>query len=385
MFTPKIPLNITPKHPESKNVGKKVILIVDDQPQDRDLLEAILIPQGYEVIKVSSGKQALEMVRTRNLDLILMDVRMPEIDGFSLTAKIRKKTPHQQLPIILVTALMEREDKIKGIEVGCDGFVTKPVDKVELLARVDSLLKTKSYSDLMTVYQKELESEVSRRTEELRNLSAHLLHAREEERKLIAREIHDELGQILAALKIDLQWIEKKFIQNPDAAIKKIHDVVALADKTIDMVHRLASELRPGVLDDLGLGAAIEWLGGDFLQKYNVPCWVDFTATESRMGSKSSTAVFRIVQEALTNISRHAQASSAFVEVWEEEETVFLRIRDDGVGITPEQSASITAYGLIGIRERVLGLKGTMVISGNPDTGTTLLIMIPFPPDGDLP
>ena len=213
MFTPKIPLNITPKHPESKNVGKKVILIVDDQPQDRDLLEAILIPQGYEVIKVSSGKQALEMVRTRNLDLILMDVRMPEIDGFALTAKIRKKTPHQQLPIILVTALMEREDKIKGIEVGCDGFVTKPVDKVELLARVDSLLKTKSYSDLMTVYQKELESEVSRRTEELRNLSAHLLHAREEERKLIAREIHDELGQILAALKIDLQWIEKKFIQ----------------------------------------------------------------------------------------------------------------------------------------------------------------------------
>src|SRR5450759_1838240 len=136
---------------------KPVILVVDDQPQNIELLEAHLAPQGYEIVTAASGEEALGKLSSNQIDLILLDVMMPGMDGFEVTRRIRQDDKHRLLPIILVTALHETEDRVKGIEAGCDDFISKPVDKVELLARVQSLLKVKSYNDLMSNYQKELE------------------------------------------------------------------------------------------------------------------------------------------------------------------------------------------------------------------------------------
>jgi putative two-component system response regulator len=146
---------------------KQVILIVDDQPQNVDLLEAYLVPQGYEVVKAANGQEALEKLSSNQIDLILLDVMMPGMDGFEVTRRVRRD--NRLLPIILVTALREMEDRVKGIEAGCDDFLSKPVDKIELLARVKSLLKVKDYNDLVSNYQKVLESEVAKRTEELKS------------------------------------------------------------------------------------------------------------------------------------------------------------------------------------------------------------------------
>src|SRR4030042_545387 len=148
---------------------KPVILVVDDQPQNIELLEAYLVPQGYEIVKAANGEEALGKLSDHQIDLILLDVMMPGMDGFTVTRRVRQDTTHRQLPIILVTSLRETEDRVKGIEAGCDDFISKPVDKMELLARVRSLLKVKAYNDLMSNYQKELESEVTRRTEELKH------------------------------------------------------------------------------------------------------------------------------------------------------------------------------------------------------------------------
>ena len=148
---------------------KPVILVVDDQPQNIELLEAYLVPQGYEIVKATSGEEALEKLSDNQIDLILLDVMMPGMDGFEVTRRVRQDNTHRLLPIILVTALRETEDRVKGIEAGCDDFISKPVDKMELLARVRSLLKVKAYNDLMSNYQKELESEVTKRTEELKH------------------------------------------------------------------------------------------------------------------------------------------------------------------------------------------------------------------------
>jgi PAS domain S-box-containing protein len=147
---------------------KPVILVVDDQPQNIELLEAHLVPQGYEIVKAANGEEALGKLSGNQIDLILLDVMMPGMDGFEVTRRVRQDNIHRLLPIILVTALRETEDRVKGIEAGCDDFISKPVDKMELLARVRSLLKVKAYNDLMSNYQKELESEVTRRTEELK-------------------------------------------------------------------------------------------------------------------------------------------------------------------------------------------------------------------------
>ena len=148
---------------------KPVILVVDDQPQNIELLEAYLVPQGYEIVKAANGEEALGKLSGNQIDLILLDVMMPGMDGFEVTRRVRQDNTHRLLPIILVTALRETEDRVKGIEAGCDDFISKPVDKMELLARVRSLLKVKAYNDLMSNYRKELESEVTRRTEELKH------------------------------------------------------------------------------------------------------------------------------------------------------------------------------------------------------------------------
>jgi putative two-component system response regulator len=147
---------------------KQLILVVDDQPQNIELLEAYLAPQGYEVVSAASGEEALQKLAQNPVDLILLDVMMPGMDGFEVTRRIRKDPLHRLLPIILVTALRETEDRVKGIEAGCDDFLSKPVDKVELLARVRSLLKVKAYNDLLSNYRAELESEVIKRTAELK-------------------------------------------------------------------------------------------------------------------------------------------------------------------------------------------------------------------------
>jgi putative two-component system response regulator len=150
---------------------KSVILIVDDYPQNIKLLEAYLLPHGYKLVKAASGEEALAKLAGNQIDLILLDVMMPDIDGFEVTRRIRQDDKNRLLPIILVTALRETEDRVKGIEAGCDDFISKPVDKMELLVRVRSLLKIKDYHDLRSNYQKELESEINKRTEELKQAS----------------------------------------------------------------------------------------------------------------------------------------------------------------------------------------------------------------------
>ena len=144
------------------------ILVVDDHPENIELLEAFLIPQGYEVVRAATGEEALKRLSGNDVALMLLDVMMPGIDGYEVIRRVRQDSAHKQLPIVLVTAFRDKEERVKGIDAGCDDFLSKPVDKMELLARVRSLLKVKAYNDLMSKYREDLESEVSTRTEELR-------------------------------------------------------------------------------------------------------------------------------------------------------------------------------------------------------------------------
>ncbi len=150
-------------------MGKKsVILVVDDHVENIELLEAFLAPFNYEIITASNGEDALKIVfNNRGIDLVLLDVMMTGINGFEVTSRIRESEIGRILPIVLVTSLHEKQDRVKGIEAGCDDFITKPVDKIELLARVRSLLKVKAYNDLLFNYRKDLEIEVKERTHDL--------------------------------------------------------------------------------------------------------------------------------------------------------------------------------------------------------------------------
>lgn len=234
-----------------------------------------------------------------------------------------------------------------------------------------------TYEDITE--RKRAQQELEKSREQLRNLSLHLQSIREEERTRIAREIHDELGQTLTALKMDIAWLGSRIAGTNTALQKKTDYMSGLIDSTIDTVHRISSDLRPGLLDDLGLVAAMEWQTQDFQRRYGLPCRAELAIEDEGIDRQLATAVFRILQETLTNVVRHADASKVTVRLWEQNNNLKLEVADDGRGATPAQTEDPRSFGIIGMRERVHPWGGTVEIAGKPNRGTRVLVSVPIP------
>lgn len=226
--------------------------------------------------------------------------------------------------------------------------------------------------------RKKAEEELRTSREQLRNLSAYLQSAREKERMYIAREIHDELGQTLTALKMDVFWLHKKFSMDKKTMLEKTNSMSALIDSAVKTVRRISRELRPGLLDDLGLTAAIEWQVGEFQQRTGIRCELVREPEEIIVEQDISTAVYRIFQETLTNIARHSGATMVKIFLEMKPREILLQIKDNGRGVLQEKIESTTSFGLIGMRERVRILQGELKISGVKGRGTLVEVTIPL-------
>lgn len=214
--------------------------------------------------------------------------------------------------------------------------------------------------------------------DELRHLAGHLEAAREEERTRIAREIHDDFGQQLTALKLDLAWLVRHLPATEERTVKKAHSMLAEIDSCIQVVRRIATELRPGLLDNFGLAAAVEWQVQDFAERMGIAWNVDLGEEEFALDREQATTVFRILQETLTNVARHAQASAVQVTLQETPEEIVLTVTDNGRGITPEQVTHPGSLGLVGMRERVRFWGGRLEIDGRPGNGTIVRMRMPL-------
>jgi PAS domain S-box-containing protein len=216
---------------------------------------------------------------------------------------------------------------------------------------------------------------------QLHALFTYIERVREDERTGIAREIHDELGQALTALKMDLAWIGRRL--DPErpagtAALRaKLDEMSRMTDETIDRVRRISTDLRPGVLDDLGLLAALEWQAQEFERRTGTPCVVSSNLGDGRLDRDLSTALFRIFQEALTNVARHAGATRVDVRLSVDEASLRLRVHDDGKGISPRAIFNSTSLGLLGMQERARRLQGTLSVSGEAGKGTLVVVDVP--------
>lgn len=218
--------------------------------------------------------------------------------------------------------------------------------------------------------------------EQLRALSARVESAREDERTGIAREIHDELGQALTALKMDAVLLRKRAEREgaltAEAARESLGAMSGLIDEMVDQVRQISSRLRPSILDDLGLLAALRWQAVEFEKRTGISCRIESNVGDMQFGRDVSTAVFRIFQEALTNVARHAQgARHVSVKLVRRDSGLRLEVRDDGIGISQERLQGPTALGLLGMRERARALGGYAKISGAPGEGTTVLVLVP--------
>jgi signal transduction histidine kinase len=226
--------------------------------------------------------------------------------------------------------------------------------------------------------QKRAEDQLRNSEEMLRALAARLQSVREEERAMIAREIHDELGQVLTGLKIDLFWLSSKLPEDQKSLLGKTKSMLELIDTTIQSVRKLSTELRPGVLDNLGLKAAIEWQIGEFQTRTGIRC--EFIAPEEdiALDQDCSTAVFRIFQESLTNVVRHSKATRVNITLEKSADHLLLEVQDNGKGIQESKIVDLKSLGLLGMRERALYLGGKVKFEGTQGKGTKVTVLIPL-------
>ena len=235
--------------------------------------------------------------------------------------------------------------------------------------------------------RKRSEERLKESHEQLRDLAAHVETVREEERTRVAREIHDELGSALTCLKMDLAWMAKRIpMTNSKEAnsqlIPKIHSMSKLADDMIQWVQKVSTELRPAVLDELGLGPAIEWQTKEFQGRTGIQCTLDISPESHAIDGDRATAVFRILQEILTNVTRHADATSVSIHMNRSVRHLELKVTDNGRGIPLMQISSPKSLGLVGMRERALLWGGEVAILGQRQKGTTVVLRLPLTREG---
>ncbi len=228
--------------------------------------------------------------------------------------------------------------------------------------------------------RKQAEAERQKSLEQLRALAGQLQSTREEERKRVAREIHDQLGQTLTAIKMDFSSWLRELPPGANEDTKRTASILELVDESIQTVRRISTELRPGILDDLGLVAAIEWAGEDFESRTGTTCRLDLPRDDIAVNPEQATAIFRIFQETLTNVARHANASAVDVRLANVNENLTLEVHDNGRGIPKEKHSSGGSFGILGMRERALLLGGEVTITGPPGSGTTVRVRIPIVP-----
>ncbi len=232
--------------------------------------------------------------------------------------------------------------------------------------------------------QKRFEEQLKSSHERMRELAAHIEGVREEERTRIAREIHDELGQALTGIKIDLAWMNKKLqihdrATQTDLLLKRITAMKDTIDTTVQVVRKISAELRPGILDGFGLPAAIEWQASEFQDRTGIQCQLSAIPEDLDLEERPSSAIFRIFQELLTNVVRHANASRVSISLRKRRGMLILEVQDNGRGISENEKFKANSFGLLGVRERVALLGGKSSIKGVQGQGTTVTIRIPLP------
>jgi signal transduction histidine kinase len=350
----------------------RIVLLEDNEP-DAELIQQTLLDSGMNIsmVTVDSLDEFEGELSRGPPGIILSDYWLPTFDGGTVLEIAKQLAP--DVPFIFVTGVLGEEVIIEMLKRGATDYVLKT--RLTRLAPAVSraLREMKERRE-----NRKAQERLIRSHDQLRALTGHLQFVREEERTRIAREVHDELGQSLTGLKIDLSWLSGK-VASDRTLQRKIKSMSADVDNTIQTVRRIATELRPGVLDSLGLAAAIEWQAMDFQDSTGIPCEVKIEVKEAIWGREFSTTCFRIFQETLTNIIRHANATRVTVRLSQVDHELVLTVRDNGRGILEKEIVHPRSIGLIGMRERVAQVGGQLFLFGVPGRGTTVTMRVPMP------
>jgi len=372
--------------------SKPAILLVDDIADNIILLEHQLQHLDINIIKATSGAETLKKIEKVDLFLALIDVKMPGMDGIELAGFLQKNSGNGLLPIIFITAYVGDDILDKCYEVGAVDFISKPFKRNVLVSKVRIFLDLYNQKQELLENQRKLEIsaielerfnqslDASRR--ELSELTAHLEEVREDERKRIALDLHDDLGQKLTALSLDIAWMVRNLSPAPGDVASKLDSMKSLLDETIKTVRKLSFDLRPSTLDDLGLISTLNWHFNEYEKNTNIRVVKSLVPEETEFDPQLSVLIFRILQEALTNVARHSNASEVNVRLSMSDKKIYLDITDNGIGIDSSRSSNSHSFGICGIKERVRAWGGSMKIVGEPGVGTRLSFQLPLSKTG---
>jgi signal transduction histidine kinase len=385
--------------------GTIKILTVDDNEALRYSLVRSLRGAGYQVVEAKTGAEAL--ARAAELpDLITLDVNLPDMNGFQVCRRIKADPATTHIPILHVSStFIDPQSRVQGLEGGADAYLAEPIDRAELVATVGALLRLKraetaarQQAEAAEMARRELsqlnatlEVRVAERTAELnaaneglRELSGRILQLQDEERRRIARELHDSVGQLLAAISMNMAVVEGELPLLSPEANKAFFENRSFVQQIVQGIRTISHLLHPPLLDESGLPSALRWYVEEFSQRSGIKVSLEFSPAFNRFPSELETAVFRIVQECLGNIHRHSQSPTAEIRVSAGRDCLSLEVRDAGRGIPAEKQQQIklgirTGVGLRGMRERVTQMGGTFKIDSD-SSGTTVLATFPCTP-----
>jgi two-component system, sensor histidine kinase and response regulator len=363
-------------------ISKGDILIVDDTPDNLRLLSSTLTEDGYKVRSVINGAMALMGAQAAPPDLIVLDIKMPDLDGYEVCERLKQHQNTREIPVIFVSALDEVFDKVKAFNSGGVDYIQKPFHIEEVRARIENQLtirrlqlQLQAQNDRLQQTQVELmqalaqERSLKQRIEEMAAI---------EERNRIAREIHDSLGHSLTALNVQIQAVSTLLLTDPIQAQSFLIQAQRLGKTAMQEVRESVRALRTDERPEQPLAETIAALAEELRQVTGITPTVRAGLTEPISASISKT-IYRIVQEALTNISKYAEATQVQIQLATKDDFIYLRIADNGRGFDDRQQA--TGFGLQGMQERITALNGDFQLKTSPGSGCQIQIKLPASPN----
>jgi signal transduction histidine kinase len=348
------------------------ILMVDDQPAKLLSYEVILKELNENLLQAHSGREALDQLLRNEIAVVLMDVSMPELDGFELADMIRQHPRFQKTAIIFISAIHLTDlDQLKAYQRGAVDYISVPI--------VPELLRAK-VSVFADLHRKTRQMELLNR--DLHTLSARLIAMQDEERRRIARDLHDSVGQLAASLSMNNGLALMQAENLTPAAREALNQNAELVQQLSKEIRTISHLLHPPLLDEIGLLAAIKLFADGFTDRSDVKVSVELSSEVGRLAPHVEISIFRIVQECLTNVYRHSGSKTASIKMWpSDEKTLTLEISDQGKGIPVEHSVAMSigkrgGVGLSGMRERARELGGSFEVHSS-ENGTTVTATFP--------
>jgi signal transduction histidine kinase len=339
------------------------ILLVDDQPAKLLTYETALGELGQNLIKATSGMEALEQILKNDIALVLMDVCMPGMDGFETAEMIHQHPRFESIPIVFISGICITEmDRLRGYEHGAVDYVPVPAPPELLRAKVRTYI------------------ELHRKTRQLEALNAKITMLQEEERRRMARDLHDSVGQLLAAIAMNQSMLSTESDRLSDEVARCLIENIGMVEEVSRQIRTISYLLHPPMLDEAGLGPALRTYIDGFSKRSRIAMQLEITPDFGRLPDEVEISVFRLIQECLTNVHRHSGSSTAEIRLIRQQTSLRVEVEDAGKGIPSQNlawSVSSPGVGFLGMRERLRILGGTLDIRSSA-AGTKVMAVIPL-------